>query len=115
MVLANTFIDNDDLGRHVLDSRYPVATFEKEVPVQVDPAILDRYVGEYELKPAFKITVTREGTRLFVQATAQTRLEVFAKSGTEFFLKVVNAQITFTEDGLVLHQAGRDQKARKVG
>jgi CubicO group peptidase (beta-lactamase class C family) len=27
VVLCNTFMDNDDVGLHVLDSRYPVATF----------------------------------------------------------------------------------------
>lgn len=26
VVLCNTFLDNDDLGRHILESRYPVAT-----------------------------------------------------------------------------------------
>jgi CubicO group peptidase (beta-lactamase class C family) len=27
VVLCNTFMDNDDVGLHVLDSRYSVATF----------------------------------------------------------------------------------------
>lgn len=112
VVLCNTFVDNDDLGRHILESRYPAATFHKEIPV--DAAMLEKYAGEYELTPAFKITVTREGSRLFVQATGQPRLEVFAQSETEFFLKVVDARITFQKDGLLLHQNGIDQKGRKV-
>jgi CubicO group peptidase (beta-lactamase class C family) len=29
VVLCNTFMDNDDLGRHALESRYPVASFTK--------------------------------------------------------------------------------------
>lgn len=112
VILCNTFTDNDDLGRHILESRYPVAAVRKEV--QVDPAILEHYVGEYQLTPAFKITVTRDGARLFVQATGQPRFEVFAQSETEFFLKVVDAQITFEKDALILHQGGRDQKAGKT-
>jgi len=112
VILCNSFTDNDDLGRHILESRYPLATFQKEV--QVDPAVLERYVGEYELTPAFKITVTREGGRLFVQATGQPRFEIFAQSESEFFLKVVNAQITFVKDGLILHQNGKDQKGRRT-
>lgn len=112
VVLCNTFIDNDDLGRHILDSRYPAATFKKEVPV--DAALLEPYVGVYELTPAFKIAVTRDGARLFVQATGQPRIEVFAESPTEFFLKVVDARITFLKDSLILHQGGIDQKAKKV-
>jgi hypothetical protein len=66
------------------------------------------------MTPAFKITVTREGSRLFVQATGQPRFEIFAESESEFFLKAVDAQITFQKDGLILHQGGADQKAKKV-
>jgi serine-type D-Ala-D-Ala carboxypeptidase/endopeptidase len=117
VVLCNTFMDNDDLGRHILESRYPVAGFTKEAPrkeIQVDAAVLERYVGEYELTPAFKIAVTREGARLFVQATGQPRFEIFAQSESEFFLKVVDASVTFLPDALILHQGGMDQKAKKV-
>jgi hypothetical protein len=76
--------------------------------------VLEQYVGEYELAPTFKITVTREGSHLFVQATAQPRFEIFAQSESEFFLKVVDAQVTFSKDGLILHQNGMDQNAKKV-
>jgi serine-type D-Ala-D-Ala carboxypeptidase/endopeptidase len=112
VVLCNTFIDNDDLGLHVLNSKYEVAKFGKEI--EVDPKILEGYVGEYELTPAFHVTVTRNGGRLLVQATGQPQFEIFAKSDSEFFLKVVDAQITFDKDGLILHQGGRDQRAKKV-
>ena len=112
VVLCNTFMDNDDLGKHILESRYPVSTFQKEVPA--DAAVLEKYVGEYQMTPAFKITVTREGARLFVQATGQPRFEIFAQSESEFFLKVVDARITFQKDGLILHQGGVDQRAKKV-
>lgn len=88
--------------------------------VQVAPALLSEYVGEYELGPGFILTVTREGDRLMTQATGQQKFEVFASSDTEFFLKVVDACIVFTRgasgavDGLVLHQGGREMKARKT-
>lgn len=117
VVLCNTFVDNDDLGRHILDSRYPIASFQKAAPVkelQIDPAVLERYVGEYQMAPTFKITVTREGSRLFVQATGQPRFEVFAQSESEFSLKVVEARVTFQKDSLILHQSGVDQTAKKV-
>jgi CubicO group peptidase (beta-lactamase class C family) len=112
VVLCNTFVDNDDLGNHILDSRFSAATFQKEQ--QVDAAVLQRYVGEYELNSAFKIAVTRQGARLFIQATGQPRLEIFAQSETEFFLKVVDARVSFLKDALILHQGGADQKAKKV-
>jgi CubicO group peptidase (beta-lactamase class C family) len=86
---------------------------------KVDSAVYDAYVGEYEIAPGFILTVTREGDRLMTQATGQQKVEVFPSSETEFFLKVVDAQITFvrgpsgTVDQLVLHQGGRDMPAKK--
>lgn len=91
-----------------------------ERPVaKVDPALYSAYAGEYELAPAFILTVTREGDRLMTQATGQQKFEIFPSSETEFFLKVVDARITFvrspdgTVDQLVLHQGGRDLPAKR--
>ena len=91
-----------------------------EKPVaKVDPSVYDAYVGEYELAPGFILTVTREGDRLMTQATGQAKVEVFPSSETEFFLKVVDARITFVRsstgvvDQLVLHQGGRDMPAKR--
>jgi D-alanyl-D-alanine carboxypeptidase len=86
---------------------------------RVDPAVYDAYVGEYELGPGFVLTVSREGDRLMTQATGQAKVEIFPSSETDFFLKVVDAQITFvrgpggTVDQLVLHQGGRDMPAKR--
>jgi CubicO group peptidase (beta-lactamase class C family) len=87
---------------------------------QVDPAIYEKYVGEYELPIGLNLTVrTREG-KIFTQGTGQPEAELFPKSETEFFLKVVDAQITFVLDesgtvtGLVLHQAGQDFPGEKI-
>ncbi len=86
---------------------------------KLDPALYDAYAGDYELAPGFVLTVTREGDRLMTQATGQEKVEVFPSSETEFFLKVVDAQITFVRgpggsvDQLVLHQGGRDMPAKR--
>ena len=54
------------------------------------------------------------------QATGQGTVEIFPSSPTEFFLKVVDAQITFVKDAsgavtqLVLHQGGRDMPGKKL-
>ena len=56
----------------------------------------------------------------FVQATGQSKGEIFAKSDTEFFAKIVKATFTFKTDnngnvtGLILHQLGRDRPAKKT-
>jgi CubicO group peptidase (beta-lactamase class C family) len=88
--------------------------------VEVNPVILASYAGVYELMPGFDITVRHDGAQLFAQATGQPEFELFAESDTEFFLKVVDAQVTFVpgEDGgpapsLVLHQGGRNLPGKR--
>ncbi|MEK7675483.1 MAG: DUF3471 domain-containing protein [Verrucomicrobiota bacterium] len=56
-----------------------------------------QYVGRYDYGGAI-LTVTREGDHLFAQLTDQPRFEIFPKSETEFFWKVVPAQVTFVKD-----------------
>jgi CubicO group peptidase (beta-lactamase class C family) len=87
---------------------------------KVDPKIYDGYVGQYQLTPTVTLTVTREGDRLMTQLTGQPKVEVFPESETKFFLKVVDAQLTFVKDDggtvthVILHQGGKDQKATKT-
>jgi D-alanyl-D-alanine carboxypeptidase len=107
-----------DLVAIVLGEPYTVAVERKTT--QIDPKILDSLVGEYQIVPAFSMTVTREGDQLFVQATKQPKFPLFPESETKFFLKVVDAQVTFVRDDtgavthLILHQLGKDQKAQRM-
>ncbi len=112
----------DELGMKLVQTLAGVpvkpVTFEK--PAQIDPAILDGYVGRYELVPTFILTVRRKGDGLFVQATGQPEIQVYPRSNTEFFYTVVDAQITFVVDdagkaiSLTLHQNGRDMEAKRI-
>ncbi len=121
VVLYNSSASIDDLGFHLLNPRLALAPVtppsRPRTEVKVDPATLEHYAGQYAIGSAFVITITREGDRLFLQATGQPRFPVFAESETTFFLKVVDAQITFVKDeagkiiALVLHQNGMDQRA----
>lgn len=96
------------------------AASEKMVEKKVDPKIYDAYVGDYELAPKFIVSITREGDHLMGQPSGQPKSEIFPSSETEFFLKVVDAQITFVknEQGqvtqLILHQNGQNIPARKI-
>ena len=66
---------------------------------KVEPKAFDAYVGRYDYGGGKAVmTITREGNRLFAQLTGQPKFEVFPKSETEFFWKVVNAQVTFVKD-----------------
>jgi CubicO group peptidase (beta-lactamase class C family) len=120
VVLSNKSISPDDIGIHILEPRSPLTPAPKaRKEVAVDPAVLDSYVGVYELSPAFSITITREGAGLALQATGQPKLQLFAESPTEFFLKIVDAQIVFAKDAsgkvtrLILHQAGQSMPGVK--
>jgi beta-lactamase regulating signal transducer with metallopeptidase domain len=79
-----------------------------DIPIaKIVPAVFDAYVGSYKVAGAsVTLTVSREADRYFVQLTGQPKLEVLPKSETEFFLKEVNAQLTFVK--------GADGKANKV-
>jgi D-alanyl-D-alanine-carboxypeptidase/D-alanyl-D-alanine-endopeptidase len=57
-------------------------------------------VGRYAISPTFILTVTHDGDGLFLQATGQSRNALFASGKRDFFLKVVDAQITFEVDAV---------------
>ncbi len=123
VVLSNSANGVDDIGQHLVDSGLPLVPYEapkQRTAISVDPKVLDGYVGRYQLTAQFMITVTREQGSVYVQATGQPKFEIFAESPTEFFLKVVNAQITFVtgSDGrateMILHQGGANQHLRKI-
>lgn len=88
--------------------------------ISVDPKILETYTGEYRFAPQFSVKVTTENGRLFIQATGQARVEGFAEKETEFFLKIVDAQITFVKDdsgkvaAMILHQNGASPRGEKI-
>lgn len=121
VVLSNIDVSVDDIGYHLLDETSALRPVPKRrTEVAVDSVVLMRYVGEYELAPTFHVVVTREAAHLFVQATGQPRFPVFGESDSTFFLKVVDAQISFERDttgtvrGLVLHQNGQVIPGRKI-
>ena len=88
------------------------------VAITLTPKILDAYTGKYELNgEAFLIR--RDGDKLRAQLGSQPNFIIYPESETNFFYKVVDAQISFVKEpdgkvnSLVLHQNG-DQKAKKV-
>ena len=87
--------------------------------IKVEETILATYVGDYELAPNFILSISKDGNRLFAQATGQTKNELFASSPTLFFLKVVDAKVEFLKDEtgkvskLILNQ-GKKMEAKRV-
>jgi serine-type D-Ala-D-Ala carboxypeptidase/endopeptidase len=123
VVLSNTFTDSgvDDIGMHLLDPHAPLMAPPKEhKEISVDPKILEGYVGQYQLAPNFTITITRDGHQLFAEATGQPKFQIFPERERDFFLKVVDAQITFETDAtgratsLTLHQNGANMPGKRI-
>jgi len=118
---ASTMAGVDDIALHLLDARIPLATMPKQhVEIKVDPKLFDSYVGQYQMAPNVVLTMTREDTHFFTQLTGQPKFEVFAEGERDYFLKVIDAQLTFEVDAsgrataIVLHQNGRDLRGPRI-
>jgi CubicO group peptidase (beta-lactamase class C family) len=114
----------DDIGMHLLSPALPLAPAPDPVPqrtaVDVSPDVLARYVGRYQLAPNFILDITVRDGALYVHPTAQPVLRLWAESETRFFLKEVDAVITFERDTsgavprLVLHQNGQNMPGSRL-
>ena len=123
VALTNSTNSVDAIGLKLLDAsiilELPTITKFPDV-IEVSTEVLDSYVGKYELAPEFTITVSRKENRLFAQATGQPEFEIFPSTEVEFFLKVVEASVTFNknEEGVIisltLHQGGQDTPGIKI-
>jgi CubicO group peptidase (beta-lactamase class C family) len=114
----------DDIGMHLLDPDLPlapkVAPPKQRTAIELPANVLARYVGVYQLAPEFSIEVTMNSGALSAKATGQEAFRLWPESETDFFLKEIDAQITFVRDaqggvtGLVLHQGGQNSPGKKV-
>jgi CubicO group peptidase (beta-lactamase class C family) len=82
--------------------------------------VLSNYVGTYDYPvPGFSMAITLEQDHLMTQVTGQKKFPLFAEAETQFFFKLVDAQVEFFKNAqgqvthLVLHQDGRDVKCLK--
>jgi hypothetical protein len=98
---------------------YVLKTPERTV-AKIDPAILDQYVGEYEVLPGRTMTIARSGDNLIAGSKGFPTAPIFPESETKFFFKAVDVEVTFVKDDkgevteVVLDQAGRQFHAKKV-
>jgi len=106
------------LGMAALSPKSPLPDVRKAV--QLPPATLDDYVGQYELAPGFVLTVFRSGDDLYARATGQGALPLSASTRDAFFASVDDIRIDFQRDAsgkvaaLVLHQNGTDHRAKRL-
>jgi CubicO group peptidase (beta-lactamase class C family) len=89
--------------------------------ITLDPKVLSRYVGAYQMGPGTAMLITLEGNQLISKLGNQQPVSIFPESETMFFLKVVDAQLEFSKgeaegkaSQLILHQNGRDTTAKRL-
>jgi len=89
--------------------------------ITLDPKILTRYVGAYQMGPGAVMLITLDNNQLISQLTNQGPIPIFPQSETTFFPKVVDAQLEFSGSDaqgratqLTLHQNGRDIPAKRM-
>lgn len=135
VLLNNTGnVDVEDISRNILGILYnktydmpvkrraPLLADESNRPatIDADTAAYRAYAGKYQLAPQLFITITVENGRIYEQVTGQSRFEIFPESPGKFFMKVVDAQMSFVKDEqgsidrLILHQFGKDMPAKRI-
>jgi D-alanyl-D-alanine carboxypeptidase len=107
----------NDLMRIIVSDLTGKIIDEPQEPKQiaVDLKLYDAFVGQYQISPKVIMTIEKDENRLFAQGA-----EIFPSSETEYFYKVIDAQITFRRNekgevtGLVITQAGNSLVAPKI-
>lgn len=93
---------------------------EERKAIALDARTLEKYVGQYQPPAGSVINVTYENGKLMRQIGAQPKVELFAASETEFFLKGTNLQISFVTNpqgqvtGQLMRRDGREVLAPKI-
>lgn len=107
-----------DLAAILFGENYELPKERKAI--KVDPKILDAYVGEYEASAELLFVITKENEQLYVEATDRPKVKIYPESETQFFMTIVDAQITFVKNEkgevteLILHMEGEDTPAKKI-
>jgi CubicO group peptidase (beta-lactamase class C family) len=100
----------------------PYETPGQDVAIEVDPAIYERYVGQYAIEPDTVVTILTEEGHLFAQVPGQPRFEIFPSSETEYFAMVGNTRIQLQfqigadgmATGMTVKQDGQEIQAEKI-
>lgn len=121
LVMTNSTNGTDDIGRYLMDASLPLMSAPKtRIAISLAEEELVRFTGRYRLSPDVVAEMTSEAGHLYTQLTGQPRFELFPESATEFFLKVVDAQIVFELDesgapqDAMLFQGGQEIPLEKI-
>ena len=107
-----------DLAAIAFDQPYEMP--KRLEAIEVDPALYDKYVGNYQLLPEMQVSIQVEEGELTAQATGQDAFVLYPTSKTEFFAKAADITITFSINdegsvkGLTLRQLGQTLFAPRI-
>lgn len=87
-----------------------------ETPVDVNPAVFDKYIGKFDAGEINTVVITKEGDKLFAQGGDLPVYQLLPASETEFFLREVNARLWFKvsgdkADSILINMAGNEISA----
>jgi hypothetical protein len=91
--------------------------FQPNVIIEND--LLQKYLGKYELTPGFNFTISKEGKKMFIQATSEAKVEMTPVNENTFEVFDFGARIIFNLDDnqkvseLTLLKNG-ERKAKKI-
>jgi CubicO group peptidase (beta-lactamase class C family) len=86
----------------------------------IKPANLQIFTGRYDILGQAVLTISTQDEKLFAQLSGQPKFEIFPRSESEFFWKVVDARIKFIKDEkgeineAILYQNGQEVKSKRL-
>lgn len=124
VVMVNS--DSGDIIPEIINSVAKVYRFAglyrskiaKKVSTNADDKTLQSYTGKYALNSDFILTVTKEGNKLYGQATGQQRYLLYPETESKFLLKIADIELEFMKDDtgqvnkLVIYQGGPHEALR---
>ena len=110
IILLNNIEDQEMRGQITRDIfavlyNQPYTVSVKRQEIQVKEEILNKYTGTYQINPQVSMMITVENGRLWVQASGQPKMQLFAQKENFFFSKDVDGQVEF-----VIDQTGKIDK-----
>jgi len=129
IVLSNlSAINTNRLAMQVADIYLSKKTIEKKAPkkkserasIELDPKILAIYEGQYQIRPDYVLTITKQNEQLIVQGTGGRKYVLYAESERLFFRRNANFEIFFEINNvgdikkITIQDNGREIEGTKI-
>ncbi len=120
--LGNKIIDIYLKDKEVMNaaSSAPASPKTDAGSIVVDPSVLARYSGKYELRPGIIASISAEGNTLYAEAHELPKTAMTPLSQTEFSVPAAQAKVSFSagDDGkitkMMVYMGGQEITARRL-